>query len=492
MVTIEEIRERLAAHREWLLVRGSQRSTAILASEVEFSEGRNGSQVGLLDDSGFKVWRLNDVALNQGEIVLETAGPFGLGAETLTFIPRTPASELAAEVARARLDKANEIAELLKATTPAIKLRRVALNVENGRLAQIEFLDGGRCRAAVADITGTVPLEAILAASIAWLDKAAHRKQHPVKDLLIICEKRPARSMQKLVTLLAGFWKDKIVVAEIDRRSEPLRISALRPKVLRDLWSEKAPKLVVPTSQNLSQTAYEIAELDPKAIDVIYSRQGETLRFNGLPFARVRSIMGTEKVWVGTGRDRRLLVGDDRKDLQRLIEQLREQRSAGTDNKRHTLYRASPEAWLESILRKNITLLDPNLILSPIYNQFRSSNDKIDLLALRRDGRLVIIELKTQPDRAGVFQAAEYWRKIELQRRRGILRAANLFEGREITDRAALVYIVAPAWSFFRDFEFFARALNPEIELWRFELHENWRERVRVVDRVNYDGRTYL
>ena len=123
---------------------------------------------------------------------------------------------------------------------------------------------------------------------------------------------------------------------------------------------------------------------------------------------------------------------------------------------RHEFYRTSPEAWLESILRRDIRRLDANLILSPIYNQFRTSNDKIDLLALRRDGRLVVIELKTQPDREMIFQAADYWRKIELQRRRGVLPAADLFEGREILDEPVLVYLAAPALSFHRDYEFFA------------------------------------
>jgi hypothetical protein len=127
------------------------------------------------------------------------------------------------------------------------------------------------------------------------------------------------------------------------------------------------------------------------------------------------------------------------------------------------------------------------LILSPIYNQFRSSNDKIDLLAIRKDGRLVIIEIKTSPDRDTIFQTADYWRKIELQRRRGVLAEAALFGSTEISDKPALIYIVAPALSFHFDFEYFTRTLNPEIELWRWELHEEWRREIRVVGRQRYE-----
>jgi hypothetical protein len=193
-----------------------------------------------------------------------------------------------------------------------------------------------------------------------------------------------------------------------------------------------------------------------------------------------------KKAWFGVGRERRPVNNENWAELEDLVADLELNRRPEPENKRHEYYRTASEAWLESILRRDITLLDANLVLSPIYNQFRSSTDKIDLLALRRDGRLVIIELKIQPDREMVFQAVDYWRKIELQRRRGLLAAANLFEGREISDNPAIIYLAAPAWSFHRDFEYFARAVSPEIEVWRFDLHENWREEVKVVARTSF------
>jgi hypothetical protein len=197
-------------------------------------------------------------------------------------------------------------------------------------------------------------------------------------------------------------------------------------------------------------------------------------------------MLGIEKAWFGVGRERRPVNNENWSELEDLVADLEQNRRPEPPNKRHEYYRTASEAWLESILRRDITQLDANLVLSPIYNQFRSSTDKIDLLALRRDGRLVIIELKTQPDREMVFQAVDYWRKIELQRRRGLLAAANLFEGREISDKPAIIYLAAPAWSYHRDFEYFARAVSKDIELWRFDLHENWRENVKVVSRSEY------
>ena len=231
-----------------------------------------------------------------------------------------------------------------------------------------------------------------------------------------------------------------------------------------------------------------VTALSPEKIDVIFSKQGETLRFLGLPFARVRRMLGKGNAWFGIDREKRPLTDKSWAELLQLLTNLEAYRRSDTPAKRHDLYRLSPESWLEAILRRNIKLLDANLILSPIYNQFRTSADKIDLLALRKDGRLVIIELKTSPDREMLFQAADYWRKIELQRRRGELKKAKAFGDLEILDKPALVYTVAPALSFHRDFEYFAKMLSKEIELWRFELHENWREDLKVIARKNYSG----
>ena len=37
----------------------------------------------------------------------------------------------------------------------------------------------------------------------------------------------------------------------------------------------------------------------PEAVDVVRARHGETLRYFGLPFARVRRVMDSGRVWFG-------------------------------------------------------------------------------------------------------------------------------------------------------------------------------------------------
>jgi len=335
-------------------------------------------------------------------------------------------------------------------------------------------------------VTGAMTPESLLTSAMMWLEKLSLRSKHPITDCQFVAESRQARALQKLHALLSDRWKARISVGEISRKKERPLIIELPKRKVRELWREKTRELSLPRDPQPTETASKLIELAPEKIDIVYSRAGETLRFMGLPFARVRSLLGKEKAWIGVNKVRRILTAENWNEAVDLVRDLEKYRSSPSENSRHEFYRTSPEAWLESILRRDIRQLDANLILSPIYNQFRASNDKIDLLALRRDGRLVVIELKTQPDREMVFQAADYWRKIELQRRRGILHEADLFDGREILDKPVLVYLVAPALSFHRDYEFFARALASEIELWRFELHENWRSQIKVLARREF------
>ena len=488
MVNADELRGIIASGHEWLLIRELGHTFPLEREEIEIVEDGEKTHFGFLDDKGFHSWRLNEFAFDGNEISINVSGTFAKKLETMRLVPRASAAALTAEVELARLQKANEIAAFITDKLPGTKLGRIALNTENGRLAQINFDTADKTpMAAISDVTSTLVAEAVFTAAMLWLEKLGLRKKKPVNDIWIICEKRHAKNAQKLHALLTERWKEKITIFEINRKDDPVRLVELPKRRIRDLWREKSKRLTLPDSPEPGEIAKKIIEMAPDAIDIIYSKQGETLRFLGLPFARVRSMLGREKAWFGIVRDRRILDDETWIDLVDLVGLLEINRSTSAPNKRHEYYRTAPEAWLESILRRNIKLLDANLILSPIYNQFRSSNDKIDLLALRKDGRLVIIELKTQPDREMVFQAADYWRKIELQRRRGDLAAANLFDGREILDEPALIYLAAPAWSFHRDFEFFARTVSAEIELWRFELHENWRESVRVLARNNYN-----
>ena len=69
-------------------------------------------------------------------------------------------------------------------------------------------------------------------------------------------------------------------------------------------------------------------------------------------------------------------------------------------------------------------------------------------------------------------------------RRAGNIERARLFDDAEISDEPPLVYLVAPMLRFHRSFATLARCITSEIEMYRFDLGEDWRACVRVVRRV--------
>jgi hypothetical protein len=173
-----------------------------------------------------------------------------------------------------------------------------------------------------------------------------------------------------------------------------------------------------------------------------------------------------------------------------LLTDLQVHRSALASDRRHALYRTAGEAWLESLLRRDISKLDPGLIIAPLHAQFRTARGgrlgvrPIDLLALRCDGRLVVIELKVSEDREHVLQGADYWQRVEAHRRRGHIWRARLFGERRISAESPLVYLVAPTLRVHPSFQTLARLIDSNVEIYRFDINEDWRSGVRVMRRM--------
>lgn len=483
---LAEITETLDSHNEWLITHASGKSFALQRKEIEITFERGKIMLGFLDETGFQLWRVAACKIEKGILILEVTRRFGRENDRLKFVSRIAAAELSESVERARLEKANRLARLIVTEYPPSKLVRVALNVENGRFAEIIFEPAHKKRIAVlADVAGSATPENLLTTAVFWSVKLENRKKNPITEIWIAAEGKLYKNTRKLHALLKRNWQSKIRVKEItagNSEQPDAPIKEKRTLEIADLWREKPPLVIAAANSAMSRTAAEIIKLAPAEIDVIFTRHGETVRFDGLPFARVRRIGEAERCWFGIERERRILNEQTRAEFFDLIENLKNYRRFDSLNQRHELYRLAPEAWLEANLRRNSNLLDRNLVLSPIHNQFRAGADKIDLLALRSDGRLIVIELKTQPDREMVFQAADYWRKIELQRRRGNLKKARIFGDLEIADAPTMLYLAAPTLSFHYHYEFTARAVTPEIEIYRFDLNENWRENVRVMN----------
>lgn len=496
----KQINKFISSNSEWLFTHDNKtQSVTRNEIEVRFEFGKLVLSVSL--NEGFKFWRVNDWKQEEEKLIFEVAKQFGKDKSKIELIPRVSSQTLNATINESRQQRANKIASLAAALQPKTEIEKAGLSKGMkrgavGRYARIILKTYKERIAVTADVAEDEDsnVNAFLSSSLLWFKEQQERKKEANKLWLVSTTCGSGRVSQGLsarVACLRHNLRDTISVFEIADETETLTQT---PKyTIEDLWDELPKKISRPASITNSDTAQSIVSLAPEAIDVVRSRHGETLRFHGLPFCRIRTTMKRERVWFGVEADkRRELNQHTLTDFDKLINELKLHRNANAEDKRHDFYRLASEAWLESLLRRDITRLDPGLIIAPLHAQFRAVNESktsgtarpVDLLALRHDGRLVVIELKTSEDREHIFQGVDYWRQIEAHRRAGNIEKAKLFADKEISDEPPLVYLAAPLLSFHRKFQTLAKMVDPQIEIYRFDLNEDWRFGVKTARRM--------
>jgi hypothetical protein len=207
------------------------------------------------------------------------------------------------------------------------------------------------------------------------------------------------------------------------------------------------------------------------------------LRFRGLPFARWED----EHVFFGTADPREELTAASRPALKRLLDDLEIHRHPLASDKRHPLYRAQAERWLESLVREDVTRidakLDPRFVYAQVFANAGGEHGILDLLAITRSGRLAILELKTTEHIHLPLQAADYWLRVRRHLQQGDFARYGFFPGIELQAAPPLVYLVAPALHFHPTTDTVLSYLARELEIIRVGLAQSWRRGLRVVMR---------
>jgi hypothetical protein len=107
----------------------------------------------------------------------------------------------------------------------------------------------------------------------------------------------------------------------------------------------------------------------------------------------------------------------------------------------------------------------------------------IDILAMTRESRLAVIELKANEDIHLPLQGVDYWSRVAWHQSRGEFTRFGYFPGGEISAQAPLLLLVAPALHVHPATDTILRYLSPKIEWELLAIDERWREGVRVVFR---------
>jgi hypothetical protein len=545
------IRELLNAHSEWFLTQDGAAPLALNSTEFDFSIAHHRLIFSSWTETGSRTWRVTAWSWTGEKLLLEASRRTGAEVAKLELVPRASAKAIVASIAAARQARSEKLAQIVAETFEDVGgmwgLDRNDLHTEpkipNPRMPRVDsselhpkpntqppephrlksMLLSAKIERAVLSpgmrrdqpgryarivlrlphervaVTATVArsdarnVDSLFSSALLWFNRLLSRPQRPpIEKLLLVVEPNTLEAARQRHVLLRDSLRQRIELWEIDDDWE--QVHPARPLERKALWKKRLTRFPSVREAETSERTQQIVSQAPDAIDIVNSRHGQTLRYHGLPFVRLRRVMSSDRVWFGIeGSRRRALDEYHERDWAKLFADLQIYRHEDCRDRQHWLYRSAGEAWLESMLRRDITKLDPGLIIAPLHAQFRTSHGgptgsrPIDLLALRRDGRLVVIELKVNEDREHVFQGVDYWRRVEAHRRRGHISSAKLFGDREISDESPLVYLVAPTLRFHPAFRTLAEMIVPDVEIYRFDINEDWRRGVRVVrrERVN-------
>ncbi len=145
------------------------------------------------------------------------------------------------------------------------------------------------------------------------------------------------------------------------------------------------------------------------------------------------------------------------------------------------------EVVLESKIRANIEEIDATLLPNPVYGQIPhfagADRGRMDLLAVDRDGRLAVLELKVDQDIHLPLQALDYWMRVKWHLDRGEFAARGFFPGITLSNELPRILLVAPAMEFHPTNETVLRYLKPEIPIERMGIGIEWRRELKVVYR---------
>ncbi len=225
----------------------------------------------------------------------------------------------------------------------------------------------------------------------------------------------------------------------------------------------------------------EIAVLSPAEI---------AFRCHGLEIARARlghepgSFRSAAEIVFGLGAEERVLCESNFEVFAHLVSSVGEVRHA-EGPRDHPLWRLHPEAWLESLVVKNVSALDSRLDPTCLYSQVPafSASDRamIDVLAVTREGRLAVVELKADEDIHLPLQGLDYWSRVAWHHARNEFQQFGYFPGRELSAERPLLLLAAPALHVHPATDTLLRYISAEIEWTLAGVDEHWREGVKAV-----------
>lgn len=502
-----EIEQASLGTDEWQLWESEKLVTTLTREAYEFSVEWGKLIFAWWTDDSSESWRVTDYEVADAELHLKARR--AMGRDTVTFTLRDPLrwranklEELA--IAERRANYSALLPQLIAEHFPDVKIQRVNVRSKFSQANPSQYVRlllklkresilaiGANETEAQAEIDG------LITAGLTW---CAEMKT-PAQKLWLCMPQDRSQTVLERLTLL-DFTSLNLQVECFEVNETERAIIARRPISQGELLSLHPRGLLWPGTQTPVRSRWRdrIVSLAPDLIEVREdaNQKFESYKIHGLEFARTkgeprdRALFGVPqyadeiaaKLAFNADAGRRSLTEETFPQLENLVQEILTYRRAESSDLRHLFYRLRSEAWLESLLHRDIraldVTLDPRFVYSQVPAWIGDERSILDLLTINHEGRLVVIELKAAEDPQLPLQGLDYWLRVEQARVRGEFARRGLFAGLELANVPPLLYLVAPLLRFHRSFSLVANCIAPEVEAYRIGLNTNWREGVKV------------
>lgn len=444
-------------------------------------------------DGWSRSWRVLSAELLPEWITLECAKQMGLKRCTLTL---TRGIEVR-KPAEGRRDFARKLAAMIEAGLPGLRVEQ-AVTARNDRRhlsgvhTRLVIRDRGKRLAGIGVSDGELQsnVDAALAAGLIWVDEL-RRRSGSVECLMIFAP----RCDTIAIRLSAISGSTPVSLFRVDETRGVIEpVSAFDQGDLNDRFRNAArrahwprPGMLPPDCAMLVESVRRLA---PDEIEAHHRGAWVSLSIRGLEVARVW--INRRRVEFGVGEQRARLDARNEHELRQLVEEAISRRRPETEFRNEIVFRYQPERWLESIISRGVAALDATLDPRFVYSQVPTYRGEqrtfIDLLAVTREGRLVVMELKVSEETEFPFQGLDYWLRVEWHRARGDFHRRGYFEDLSLIDAPPLLYLVAPLFRFHQTTKLVAGSIHERVPVYRIGLNEDWRRELKVLVRERLNG----
>lgn len=437
--------------------------------------------------------RVEEVAYrDRGRLGLFVRRPGGRETGTLEFCELQRADR--GDRRRARPRHRQELLAMLAREYPGWHLERVSQRSDREHSFSAWYTRGlarrgttGWAFLGLGDEESPAAADAVLAFGLIWLDWLRnHSERTTIPGLKLFL---PPKAIEVAAHRAAYLNRRALQLEMFEWQPGPAPPAALD---LRDFGNVETR--LVPRSYReelIERHGALTRELLGKAeaqVDMVPDASGNalSLRVRGLEVARVEGRLAP-RVYFGLEGSYQRLEEGRREDFRRFLTQVLETRRVGSAQPGHDLYLLQAERWLESLLVRDVTRIDPALSPDHVYPQVPAfaGTDRgvIDILSVTQGGRLAVIELKLYEEINLPLQGLDYWMRVRWLHERGQFQRFGYFANLTLTDAPPLLYLVCPAFRFHSTTERIVRYLDPLIEVIQVGVNDGWREGVKVLFR---------